>query len=138
LGEIKDGTMISTQYGEIVSRCWEDLSDHYGNVKLDAFVVMPNHVHGIVVIDYHVGNGFKPFPTKRHGLSEIMRGFKTFSSRRINERLNGNGRFQWQKSFHDHIIRGERDLTRVREYIMNNPLKWEEDIENQNNQVSSA
>ncbi len=44
--------------------------------------------------------------------------------------MNGDGRFQWQKSFHDHIIRGEGDLTRVREYIRNNPLKWEEDVEN--------
>ena len=68
--------------------------------------------------------------TKRHGLSEIIRGFKTFSSRRINERLNGDGRFQWQKSFHDHIIRGGGDLTRVREYIIDNPLQWEDDEEN--------
>lgn len=77
-GEVKDGRMMLNLYGEIVSQCWEDLSDHYGNVKLDAFVVMPNHAHGIVVIDYHVGNGLKPFPTK----------------------------FQWQKSFYDRNYSG--------------------------------
>ena len=138
-GEMKDGAVMVNEYGEIVLSCWYNLPDHYSNLILDQFIVMPNHVHGILVIDNDVGNGLKPFPTKKHGLSEFVRAFKTFSSRRINERLSArNGfkpirtKFQWQKSFYDHIIRDEYDLTRVREYIHNNPLKWEEDEENVN------
>ncbi len=91
----------------------------------------------MVIENGHVGNGLKPFPTKNHGLSEFIRAFKTFSSRRINEKLSmRNGfkpspaRFQWQKSFHDHVIRDEEDLMHIREYIANNPLQWDEDVEN--------
>ena len=132
-GDVKDGAMISNHWGGIVLDCWNDLPKHYSNLYLDEFVIMPNHVHGIMIIQNdEVGNGLKPFPTKNHGLSEFVRAFKTFSSRRINEGLNGKGRFQWQKSFHDHIIRNEQDLTRIREYIVNNPLKWDEDVENKN------
>ncbi len=145
-GEIKDGAMALNECGKIVCQCWNDLPNHYQNVALDKFVVMPNHCHGVVVIkNIPVGNGLKPFPTegdlkpfptKNHGLSEIMRGFKTFSSRRIN--TVGNGlkpfptaagphKFQWQKSFYDHIIRNEIDLNRIREYIVRNPLQWPND-----------
>ncbi len=91
----------------------------------------------MIIENGHVGNGFKPFPTKNHGLSEFIRAFKTFSSRRINEKLSIRDglkpfptKFQWQKSFYDHVIRDDNDLTRIREYITNNPLKWDEDVEN--------
>ena len=130
-GSIAEGKMDLNKYGEIVNRCWYELPVHYLNCSSDAFVVMPNHLHGIIVINNEdaVGNGLKPFPT--HGLSEIMRGFKTFSSRRINE-IKDFDKFQWQKSFYDHIVRDEESLRRIREYICFNPLKWEMDIENRN------
>ena len=64
------------------------------------------------------------------GLSEIIRGFKTFSSRKINEEIKIDNKFRWQKSFHDHIIRNDKSLENLRQYIMYNPLKWELDIEN--------
>jgi REP element-mobilizing transposase RayT len=72
----------------------------------------------------------KPFPTKKYDLSEIIRGFKTFSSRKINEQRNNANKFQWQKSFYDHIIRNEKSLNKIREYIQYNPLQWHLDIEN--------
>ncbi len=135
-GEIKNTQTVLNEYGKIVELCWNDLPNHYGNVLLDTFVVMPNHFHGVIIIDNmgngcandNVGNGFKPFPT--HGLSEIIRGFKTFSSRRINEQMPERGKFQWQKSFYDHIIRDELSLSRIREYITNNSLQWDSDVEN--------
>ncbi len=129
-GKIMGRKMVLNEYGEIVKRCWFDLPHHYGNCLLDKFVVMSNHIHGIIIIK-NVGNGFKPFPTP-YTLSEIVRGFKTFSSRRINEIVNKN-KFQWQKSFYDHIIRDERSLNEIRSYIHHNPLKWEEDEENPKN-----
>jgi hypothetical protein len=75
-----------------------------------------------------VGNGLKPFPT--YDLSEMIRGFKTFSARRINEQVERNERFRWQKSFYDHVIRNDRSLANLRQYIQNNSLKWELDVEN--------
>ncbi len=102
---------------------------------------MPNHVHGIMHIvsgiDGFVGNGFKPFPTTAdiyHGLPEIIRGFKTFSSRHINQ-SNPVNRFQWQKSYHDRIIRNDSELNRIREYINNNPVNWETDQENPDTKI---
>ena len=63
---------------------------------------------------------------KQHGLSEIVRGFKTFSSRCINE-IKDDSKFRWQKSFYDHIVRNEEELNRIREYIINNPQNWDAD-----------
>ncbi len=120
-GDILNDIMQINRNGEIVTNCWHDLLNHYHNIKLDQFVIMPNHVHGIIhIIDNPgniVGNGLKPFPTgipaiKHHGLPEIIRGFKTFSSRRINE-LKPEKRFQWQKSYHDRIIRDKEELNRI-------------------------
>ncbi|MGZ3524430.1 MAG: transposase [Thermodesulfobacteriota bacterium] len=129
-GSVAEGKMNLNICGEIVSKCWYDLPKHYLNCSLDSFIIMPNHVHGVVAIDNEnvVGNGLKPFPT--HGLSEIIRGFKSFSSRKINEEIRNDDEFQWQKSFYDHVIRTDQSLESIREYIQNNPLKWDLDREN--------
>jgi REP element-mobilizing transposase RayT len=123
-GRVVDRKMVRNQFGEIVQNHWNDLPNHYKTCVLDEFIVMPNHVHGVIHIDRSiVGNGFKPFPT--HTLSEIIRGFKTFSSKKIHE--NKLTSFQWQKSFYDHIIRSEIELLHIQKYIRYNPLKWGED-----------
>ena len=96
---------------------------------------MPNHLHGIIEIfavgnyfDHkNVGTGFKPVPT--HGVSEIIRGFKTFSSRKINECQN-NFHFAWQRSFYDRVIRNQKELNTRRNYIANNPIHWQFDRNN--------
>lgn len=111
-GKIVDIIMYPNELGQIVEDCWLNLPNHYANCHLDQFIVMPNHIHGIIQI-ITVGNGFKPFPTK-HGLSEFIRGLKTYSSRRINDKFP-NKNFRWQKSFHDHIIRDDADLYRIRQ-----------------------
>ena len=134
-GEVIDGKMILNDLGEIVNECWFDLPNHYKHCQLDEFVIVPNHVHGIIEIindEYFktavsVGNGLKPFPTI-HGLSEIVRGFKTFSSRKINK--SQNNYFQWQKSFHDRVIREGDDLESIRYYIQQNPVRWAKDKNN--------
>ena len=131
-GTVNNGVMEKNDYGKIITECWQDLPNHYPNVKIDARVVMPNHVHGIIIIGY-VGNGLKPFPTQPHGLSEIIRGFKTFSSRCINKSNDKKNKFRWQKSFYDHIIRNEESLNKIREYIINNPETWDSDENNLKN-----
>jgi REP element-mobilizing transposase RayT len=139
-GEIVDGKMVLNDAGRIVQAVWDDLPNHYLDVELDECVVMPNHVHGIVVI---VGAGLKPAPTtrpastttgtiKRYGLPEIVRAWKTFSARRINETRKTPGIKIWQRNYYEHIIRNENKLNRIREYIQNNPMKWEFDRENPN------
>ena len=129
-GEIvKEGTRLN-HFGMAVKKCWEDLPRHYHFLQLDAFLVMPNHIHGILMItgNSNVGAGFKPAPTsKRHALPEIIRALKTFSARRINEIRGTPGTPVWQRNYYEHVIRNEIDLEEIREYIQNNPFKWLED-----------
>jgi len=123
LSSVIDGKVQWSQAGTIVWACWNDLPNNYPHVELDSFVIMPNHVHGVLhLIDVDT-------PAKRHALPEIIRGLKTYSSRRINEQFHQTGASVWQRSFCDHVIRNEHDLNRIREYIQNNPLSWTEDEE---------
>jgi REP element-mobilizing transposase RayT len=127
LGEMVNGEMICNDAGEMVQTAWNDLSNHYGHIKLDTFIIMPNHIHGIIALT-NVRAGFKPAPTgKRHGLSEIVRALKTFSARHTNETRNTPGTKLWQRNYWEHIIRNENEYRRISEYITHNPTKWEQD-----------
>ncbi|MDN3513283.1 MAG: transposase [Candidatus Brocadia sp.] len=132
-GNISGETMQLNAFGRLVQTHWDDLTHHYPQVKLDAFVIMPNHVHGIIILTEidKVGAGLKPAPTiKQHGLPEIVRALKTFSARRVNELRNTPGVSLWQRNYYDHIIRNERALNIIRRYILYNPLMWAYDMDN--------
>jgi len=131
-GQMVNEAMLRTDAGHVVQAVWDRLPAHYPHVRLDAFVIMPNHVHGVLILGSDsVGAGLKPAPTeRRYGLPEIVRGFKTFSARRINECRNAPGAAVWQRNYYEHVIRNEESLLRIREYIENNPLQWELDREN--------
>ncbi len=139
-GEIVKNEMRLNVYGRMVQEVWNGLPGHYPHVVLDAFVIMPNHIHGIVVLaddaglnDISVGAGFKPAPTTtppRHGLPEIVRAFKTFSARQINESRHTPGTPVWQRNYYEHIIRNKAALNRIRQYIMTNPAHRKKDREN--------
>lgn len=129
-GEIQDGKMILNKFGQIAQNQWEWLENQYSYLILHAFVVMPNHIHGIIEInrDIVVGAGRDltlQYPTKIKSLSELMGAYKTTTSKQIH--LNGLKSFAWQRSFHDHIIRNEQAFEKISYYIENNPLKWKED-----------
>jgi len=148
-GEVADGAVGLNPIGQITQEVWEGLPNHYEHVQVDAFVVMPNHVHGIIVLTADVGAGLKPAPTtglgrtppglgpartgdtpRRHGLPEIVRAFKTFSARHINALRHTPGQPVWQRNYYEHIIRDEDALNRIRQYIAENPLRWAHDREN--------
>jgi fatty-acyl-CoA synthase len=135
LGDVVDGAMQPNDYALAVEQCWADLPHHYPHLQLDAFVVMPNHVHAIVALTAAAGvaAGFKPAATKTkktHGLSEVIRAFKTFSAQRINESRRTPGAGVWQHGYYEHIIRDEAGLNRIRDYISTNPQRWALDREN--------
>ena len=134
--------MHLNEAGLFAQAAWEDLPRHYPHVDLDAWTIMPNHVHGIVVLTERVKApqpveaGLKPAPTDasdsgvRHGLPEIVRAFKTFSARRINVFRGAVGAPFWQRNCYEHVIRNEESLNRIRQYILDNPARWDEDPEN--------
>ena len=127
MGQIRDGVAVLNEIGRLVEKVWLGLTDHYGHASLDQFIVMPNHLHGIIVLENFHRVGLKPTPTRRHGLPEIVRGFKTFSSRRINALKETPGISFWQRNYYERVIRDEKEFTRARDYIVDNPKKWELD-----------
>ncbi len=130
LGEIANGMMLLNPSGEIAFSTWEDMPNHYPHVQLDQFIIMPNHVHGIIFLTDLRRDRFLNLSLQRHSLSEIIRGFKTWSAKWVNEDLGKTGTPIWQRSFYDRIIRDQEELLRIQEYTLNNPIKWEEDEEN--------
>jgi REP element-mobilizing transposase RayT len=144
-GEIIAGEMRLNDAGAIALAVWNDLPMHYAHVQLERFVIMPNHVHGIIILTDDVavvGAGLKPAPTqsvptdaattgvRRHGLPEIVRAFKTFSARRINELRGTPGVPVWQRNYYEHVVRTAESLERIRAYIETNPERWAWDREN--------
>ena len=140
-GDVVDGDMRLNEAGRIVEQCWSAIPIHFPDVVLDAFIVMPNHVHGIVVItDGTVGaKNFSPLqdnvmtirkpvrsPSKTIG--SIVRGFKIGVTQWF--RREGGTDKIWQRNYYEHIIRDDISLNRIREYVQNNPMQWSYDREN--------
>jgi putative transposase len=123
-GDIVDETIELNILGDIARSHWQQLSQHHPNIIMDESIVMPNHLHGIIVLESLTGN------TK--SISEIIRGFKTFSAKAINKERGLRGIPIWQRNYYDRIIRNELELDRVRQYIINNPRNWDADKNNQN------
>ena len=134
---------------ECVSQTWTELPTRFPQVSLDTFVVMPNHLHGIIIINsgtaadglsvgaIHELPLHKPSPPstrraerRRMLLPKVIGYFKMNSAKRINYLRNSPGTPVWHRNYHEHVIRSEAELTDIREYIQNNPLQWELDKEN--------
>jgi putative transposase len=150
-GEIINGEMSLNEFGEIVKFTWHDLLNHNPNIDLDEFIIMPNHVHGIINIvgagsqpapgsqlPRIIGGGLEPGVENRVGLEptptkislmEIMRQFKTFSARRINTLRLTTGTSVWQRSFYDHVIDTGEEYENFADYIFTNPQNWLKDKE---------
>jgi REP element-mobilizing transposase RayT len=136
-GDVVDGKMLLNNFGRIVVKCWDAIPEHFRNVQLDEFVIMPNHIHGILVI-YEDGRGTAcRAPTVErfsksvaNSLPTIIRSFKSAISNRINKMRRTSGATIWQRNYYEHVIRNENKLNKIRQYIQTNPLKWHLDREN--------
>lgn len=139
-GEIYEGEMCLNEVGHLVVDHWLGLPSRFGSVDLDAFVVMPNHIHGIIVIadgytnssgsseaDATRQNGRGATAAKSPTLGEVVRTFKAVSTHII--RRSGIAEFGWQRNYHERIIRNEQELANIQGYIAYNPARWLEDDE---------
>jgi putative transposase len=140
-GEVESGTMRLNKFGETARDFWVEIPVHFKGVSTDEFSVMPNHLHGILIIEEKmVGNAYMRSHQRNafmHSLQDktkmllpkIIQQYKSSATRKINSMQNGF-EFEWQKSFYDHVIRNEKSLDNLRQYVRNNPLKWDLDREN--------
>jgi putative transposase len=152
LGDVTPASDVRlSNLGEIVRDEWEALERRFPRLVLEEFVIMPNHIHGVLVIegggddDQKAGeaSATKPpsscrptladaSPLPAHGtqagsLGAIVQNFKSVSSRRINMQLGNAGVPFWQRNYWEHVVRGMADLARIREYIQANPASWQTD-----------
>ncbi|MBQ2941534.1 MAG: transposase [Clostridia bacterium] len=126
-GEIKNSEMHLSSIGKIVNREILGIASHYENIRIDNYVIMPNHIHMIIVVEQT--EGINPFPTiKKYDIPNVFGKFKAGVTKIVgNPFMHSAKKIIWQPSFHDHIIRGEKDRLKISEYINTNPLKWELD-----------
>lgn len=133
-GAIVEAKVILNDTGRIVEKCWRDIPAHFPHVELDEFVVMPNHVHGILRIVEPIGaKDFSPLQTQKPSgtsktIGSVIRGFKIGVTKWTRQHTPGLD--VWQRNYYEHVIRNEIALERARQYIMGNPAQWDEDNEN--------
>ena len=118
--------MILNDVGKIADECWKKIETLHKNIELDYYIIMPNHIHGIIVInDVGDANFASPTPDRtKMQLSKLIQQFKRAVSLQIKS-MNLKQDFYWQRSFYNRIIRNENELFNIRKYIEQNPLKWE-------------
>ena len=157
LGSIENGEMILSDIGRMTHQCWQEIPAHFPFTRIDEFVVMPNHIHGIIVIDKPftvetqnlaslqqnelaqfseqtqnlaslqqniVESPKNQFGPQSKNLASIVRGYKIGVKKWA---TMNNMSFQWLSRFHEHIIRNEPELNKIRDYIIHNPLNWKAD-----------
>jgi putative transposase len=147
-GKIVDEEMYLNEYGEIAQKWWNEIPNHFPNVELGAFVIMPNHVHGIIFItterrgeaqsvsprDNPNNLGGETPSLRKRTLGQIVAYFKYQSTKEMNriETDKAITKF-WQRNYYEHIIRAEKDLQSKTDYIKANPSLWNEDDDNPKN-----
>jgi REP element-mobilizing transposase RayT len=144
------GGMRVNTLGKIVKECWGDIPFHFQNAEMDAFVVMPNHVHGIIFIHDNIRAATNPLPSvgARHvsplqkpsypphgfkpgSVGAIIASFKSAVTRRAGREFNSGN--IWQRNYYEHILRDQADYERIAGYILDNLANWEQDEENPQN-----
>ncbi len=162
-GDVMDGSMKLNDAGKLVRKWWTGSTDRFRGIELDEYVIMPNHFHGIIRITsdncrgevtspctpdtpktggvpceqqdgetYEMKGGETP-PLRKPTIGQIIAYFKYQTTRQINQFRNSTGIPVWQRNYHDRIIRNEKELMKIREYIRNNPMQWDRDKENPKN-----
>ena len=120
--------MIPTEIGKIGLNAWNKMSEIDDNIKTDWFCLMPNHIHGIIIIKNQPATNDETERRGRHSLHSIVRGFKSTVTRDYNKIVSEKEKNElWQKSFYDEIIRNQFAYDEISKYIFENPMKWEED-----------
>lgn len=130
-GKVVNNEVIKNEIGEVSEQCWKEIPAHFPQVILDEFIIMPNHIHGIIIIEERAivrAQHVEPLQTERKfqnivagSVSAIIRSYKAAVSKKCHEM---NYDFRWHRNYYEHIIRCQKDLENIRHYIHYNALKW--------------
>ncbi len=140
-GNVRDNSVELSDAGKIAEECWLQISEHFKFVKLGPFIVMPNHIHGIIIIQNIINHfvetlhatslqsedkdkNMSSISPQSGSLSTIVRSYKSAVSMKVHSKQPG---FGWQSRFYEHIIREEKDYCDISKYIEENPIKWSQD-----------
>ncbi len=130
-GQILNNEMQLNDDGMFVSKCWHEIPRHFPHATLDEFVIMPNHIHGIIILENKTvgANNHSPLHNWPKGTSKtigsMIRGFKIGATKGLREKYPEMN--LWQRNYYEHVIRNENDLNQTRQYVINNPLNWRTD-----------
>ena len=130
LGSAGGGAMVHSRLGEIARDAWVVIPAHFPSVELDEFVVMPNHLHGIIRMRANTTRAARKddFSRPAQGsLAALIRAYKSFTTRTINTLQNTKGALFWQRNYYERIIRDDNELMQTRSYIRLNPKRWVDD-----------
>ena len=118
------GPVLSlNKIGLMIKSIWSEIPNYYPHIDIDEFIIMPNHMHGIVVISNQHGRPQGGAPTKYLSLYDVVPRFKSLTTTRYRQLTQISWKL-WQRSFYDHIIRNEKSLGEIRKYIQGNPVQW--------------
>jgi len=135
-GEIRNGIVGLNSLGCLAAQCWKDIPNHFNNVRLDEFVIMPNHLHGILFLSDRTGTACRAPTDESFGkpqsgsLSTIIRFFKSVVTKSYRELFDEQIDSPWHRGYFEHIIRDDKSLLKIQEYIQTNPQRWQLDREN--------
>jgi putative transposase len=132
LASISASEHTFTQVGQCVARCWLALPRHFPHATLDAWVLMPDHMHGIIILRDVNHESVVPPPsgrpngTRPNSLNAVIQNFKSISTRKVNQLRHAAGTPLWHRDYYERIVRDDRGLDAIRRYIENNPARWRE------------
>jgi len=121
-GSVENSEVKLSVLGEFVNDCWEQIPSRHDGVRIHAYVVMPNHLHGLIELDAKNGPYFEQKPPKSASVGAIVRSFKAAVTKWARE--NAFLDFAWQARYYDHVVRNYNSLTQIQEYIRYNPANW--------------
>ena len=171
-GTIENNDMTLNDVGNMIDKWWQKMFEKYDDISIDKYIIMPNHIHGIINIVVGATPCSRPIPCNRpplynhpiknntikgentvsplqktsnqyNGLGQYISWFKRMTTNKYIHQVKTDGwesfnKRLWQRNYYDHIIRNEKSLNKIREYISNNPENWEQDIERITSEASTA
>jgi len=138
-GTVTDGEVRLNDAGRIIQNMWSELPGRFSQIDVDSFVAMPNHIHGVIVVGAQfiapsnsppdmVEDAARGAMNRAPTVGEVIRVYKAVSARAIRSTISAD--FRWQRNYYEHIIRNEESLNRIRQYIVDNPIRWDLDRDN--------